>query len=640
MRFGADDEEAFYSARDELLSRFGDTLGEGSARVYDAQLALDWKWWYADGDLASWQLEDLEEFLLEWCPRKVTMPPDEAASIPVSLSAFLSFLHDGGLLSAASAPLHRLQVYLAGVGGQVVDAMGDRSRFGMSKSLLTGMAELGPLPDLSDPEALQEVMDRFNGLPYDVRGEILGLDDSVEGPWDGVADGVELAPAPPIAVVELSSLAAAAPILEQVQTVREFVGAGRKLTAKGNLTVADAKSLAAALGDPALEMRAEHGFTIRTADNLPQTQFALRWARAAGAVRVANGRISATASWAKLDPVSALRRALRPVFDKGPLALWNAGFRWGPHFLIDVLDEGVPHLLAVLWANPDGVDFEELLAAIDEVCDHLFDLGPRPSPGSPHFDVRIHIDRLFDVLAMTGVVSRTGAESVTTRYGSERRSGGTLSLTALGRGVLAPFLSEYGYEVPAVGELGERALSELFERIGSWGDDRIRAEFDSWVEHHGAAEAADQMAAVLLSYGDPRWPVTAVALAGRLPAPDDENAIRRFLDTPARGYAINWLEARGAAKVPDDFDAVMRAGMEMMAVQAAGGTDVAFLDTISGIDDIDAFIEDAWHVPVPQAVVVLEAIGRVHPDKAVAKAARKAVFKHRSLMANIAHPTP
>src|SRR5205814_4859235 len=61
--------------------------------------------------------------------------------------------------------------------------------------------------------------------------------------------------------------------------LREFVGGGRKLTAKGNLTVADAMELAGNLDDPSLSRYAEHGWRIRSADDLPELQFLLRWAR-------------------------------------------------------------------------------------------------------------------------------------------------------------------------------------------------------------------------------------------------------------------------------------------------------------------------------------------------------------------------
>jgi hypothetical protein len=63
--------------------------------------------------------------------------------------------------------------------------------------------------------------------------------------------------------------------------------------------------------------------------------------------------------------------------------------------------------------------------------------------------------------------------------------------------------------------------------------------------------------------------------------------------------------------------------------------DLEFLDLITAIDDIEAFIDGAWHIPTHQSALVLEGIGRVHPDKGIAKAARKAVLRQRRYAANI-----
>ena len=58
----------------------------------DARVALDWKWGYAGGDLATWTVEDLDEFLLELCPRKLSMAPEECADFPAPIGVFCTFL--------------------------------------------------------------------------------------------------------------------------------------------------------------------------------------------------------------------------------------------------------------------------------------------------------------------------------------------------------------------------------------------------------------------------------------------------------------------------------------------------------------------------------------------------------------------
>jgi hypothetical protein len=47
-------------------------------------------------------------------------------------------------------------------------------------------------------------------------------------------------------------------------------------------------------------------------------------------------------------------------------------------------------------------------------------------------------------------------------------------------------------------------------------------------------------------------------------------------------------------------------------------------------DDPAGFFAELWRVEHPHTARVLEAIGELHPDKRVAKEARKAAFKTRS----------
>jgi hypothetical protein len=635
LSFVEDEEAAFFRARDELLDRFARTCDVDEGAVSDVQLALDWKWGYGDADLGCWHHHDLLDFLLEWCPRKVSMPPEEARSLPRSLSVFLGFLDGAGLLSQESPPLDGLEAVLARIGDEVVLAMADRSRYGMAKSLFSGMAEQGLILDVPDPEAFGDVMERFNALPYEVRGEILGVAQTPLSPWAQLTEGVELSPTTALPPEELTALAQATPLAERIQVICEFVGAGRKLTAKGNLTVADARSLGELLGDPALTRAAAHGWSVRSADDLPQLQFMLRWARATRAVRVAKGKVAVTASWAKLDPAAQVGREVSTILDGGPLGMKSADNRWAPRALIEVIDEGAVHLLVVLWAVADGLPFEVMLEAVIGACEMQLSFSAVLAEEHRHLQIRREVDDLFDVLALAGVVVRDGDERIESDSGIVRRSGGTLSLTPLGRAVLGPYLNSHGYPIPVVGELADRPMAALFDRIGNWPPDRTRAEFDHWVQCHSAAEAIDQMAVLLERYTDPQWPIAAIDLAGRLVSPEDERAVLRFYDTPARGHAIGWLIEHGHTDIEIDTTAMLRAGIEMMSMHADGADDNEFLDLVTEIDDLGSFIDEVWRVPIAGSAVVLEAIGRVHPDKAIAKAVRKATFKHRSFVANL-----
>ena len=630
LRFGVNDEEAFCAARDQLLDRFEATGAGDDDPLFGAQLALDWKWGYGDGDLGRWVLADLDDFLLAWCPRKVLIPAEDSAALPAGLASFLTFLHDEGLLSSASAPLPRLVAHLAAMGPRVAAAMSDRSHFGMTKSIFAGMAERGELPDGPDPDAFGEVMERFNALPLEAREQLLGLVSSSYTPWEELAEDIDLPPVPDIPDAEVAALAQAAPIIDRVRRIREFIGPGRKLTAKGNLNVADAKALAAILDDPSLALAVERGFSIRSADELPQMQFLLRWARAAGAIRVAKGKMLTTSSWAKLDPTAAVTRATSALLDKGPLAIRTADNQWAPRALIQVIDEGVPYLLAILWALPEGMDFEDLFGAVQEACELQLSFNPYLSAESRARRIRSEVEVLFALLALAGVAVREGEAHVTDEVGIVSSDSGVVSLTTLGRAVLGPYLADQGFEIPVPGELADQPLSTLFEHIGEWHPDRTRAEFDRWAERHSADDAIEEMTALLGRYTDPQWPVAALDLAGRLGPPAAERAVRRFLDTPAGGHAAGWLAEHGHTDVAVDPQAMLRAGVELMAMFAGGDDDDELLDLISALDDLDVFIEEVAAMPTPEAATLLEGISRVHPDQAIARSARKAAFRHRS----------
>ncbi len=630
LRFGRDEEAAFERTAAALVEEFDELRPAAGEGGLDARLALDWKWGYGDGDLGAWQLEDLDEFLLEWCPQHVAIPADEGERLTQLVSDLLAFLASGGLLGPGSAPLDVLQSHLAGMGERVVAALDDPARFGMAKSMFSAMTDLGELPDNLDELDLDGLADRFNALPFDERGRILGLGDPYAGPWQHLTAGIPLTPAPLVTTDDLLAIIDETPIVQQVLAVRAFVGEGRKLTAKGNLTVVDAKALAADLDDPALAMAAEHHFEVRSADDLPTMQFVLRWARAAGAVRVAKGRLHATASWAKLDAVAAIERLASTLIDKGPVSLHTADNQWSQRALVQVVDEGVPHLLALLWAVPEPLDFEELLDAIVEICELRLQFPSMATPESTRRQIRYEIDLLFDVLTMAGVVTRRDSRTVADEYGSDRREGGTLAMTALGRAVLGDHLRTSGYPVPTAGELAELPLSALFERIGAWHPDRTRTEFDHWVRRQSPDQAVDEMAALLDSYEDPQWPVAALDLINRLGAPTDETAARRFLATPARGHAIGWLLEHGHTDVPDDPAAMMRSGLELLSLHLIGAGDDEFLEIITKIDDLESFVDNAGRISVPAASSVLDGIARLHPDQSIAKAARKAAMRQRS----------
>lgn len=496
-----------------------------------------------------------------------------------------------------------------------------------SLSFLRLLSELEGLDSGFDPRTFDALLQEFTSLPVEEQKALMGLAGMVFSPWEQLTEGIAMPPAPPVDPAALDA-ARAMPALASFAAIREFVAGGRKLTAKGNLTVADVASLAQALGDPGWRTLGEAGRAVRSADDLPYTQFLIRWARAAGALRVERGRLISTASWAKLSPLAAAAKAAGALLTKGPLGLEAGEDRWGLHVLDSVIDEGVVHLMALLWAG-SPMDFEILLEAVTGACDALISWEPQAEAFKER-RYRLALDRLVDLLSGAGLLTRDDAvEEEAGRSATPPRRGGTVSLTVLGRAVVGPYLNDHGYDIPVSGALAGGPLADLFARMAEWHPAHAEAEFDLWVDRHGVPAAIEELAGCVAGgYSDPQWPLVALHLASRLPSPHDEAAVRRLADTPARGHALGWLVERGH-DVDLDRDAFMVSGVELLAMTYLEEPD-GFLASLERIGDLGAFIAECARVPGPHAGLVLGAIAEVHPDPAVATAARRAAMRRGS----------
>jgi hypothetical protein len=113
---------------------------------------------------------------------------------------------------------------------------------------------------------------------------------------------------------DLIAAAAAAPPLVQVVALTRWVGAGRKLTATGRLTMNDARILVELLktGDEIDPRIGDRVFRTRSSEDLRRLNLVVSWARQVGLLRVVHG---------KLVPVKKNAALL-----VRPLELWTAMF--------------------------------------------------------------------------------------------------------------------------------------------------------------------------------------------------------------------------------------------------------------------------------------------------------------------------
>ncbi|MGB8940759.1 MAG: hypothetical protein WCD21_11080, partial [Streptomyces sp.] len=122
----------------------------------------------------------------------------------------------------------------------------------------------------------------------------------------------------------------------------------------------------------------------------------------------------------------------------------------------------------------------------------------------------------------------------------------------------------------------------------------------------------------------------ALSLVGR----EAEPALREVLDdAELGGLARVWLAEHGAPDVPaPSEELVFWLTIDTIAAQlAAEGNSDELQGLVEGLSEQHSgFFAAAWRVEHPATADVLEAMGRLHPDKKVAKEARKAAFKARS----------
>ncbi|MCX5196561.1 hypothetical protein OOK31_22170 [Streptomyces sp. NBC_00249] len=212
---------------------------------------------------------------------------------------------------------------------------------------------------------------------------------------------------------------------------------------------------------------------------------------------------------------------------------------------------------------------------------------------------------------------------------------GMVRLTPLGLyGVRARML-EAGVDAPAIGELADKGAETLLDAVSYYPESAAQAEIEQWLDGRELPAAVAELLAAARG-DDEGAPLRrlrcqqALAPAGR----EAEPAVRAVLDDPQLGgLARVWLAEHGVADVPaPDQAMVFWLTVDTIAAQLAADGETEELPLLMrGLTEHHAgFFEQAWRVEHPATAYVLEAMGRLHPDKKASKEARKAAFKARS----------
>lgn len=466
-------------------------------------------------------------------------------------------------------------------------------------------------------------------------------------------------PLPPVRLhseAELARAALSTPLLSRAARLARWAGPATRVDAGGGLAEEQLPAAAELLG-------------LSGEDAAAYASEAWRVAVDAGLVEIVDEEAGTVRAGEELKLLTAGAPA-------DVLAVWLAALE------TVIADASVPDLDDLVDALDEGgqIDFSSLdwdpeaeAEFLDGVLGNLYLLtvsedgpgeGPVPLPalaasmivpdgmGEPTNDVleqvsdaMMRLDDQFRMLEPAGVVEYRPVDEALMADADEEPAApvddtdvsryGMVRLTPLGAYGLRARLLQAGFQAPAVGELADKGADALLDGTAAFGQAAARAETEQWLARREPLAGARELLAAARG-ADAGAPLRrlrcqqALSLIGA----EVEPALREVLDDPELGgLARVWLSERGAAGVPaPSEELVFWLTVDTVAAQlAAEGNSEELQALVEGLAaQHSGFFSAAWRVEHPATAEVLEAMGRLHPDKKVAKEARKAAFKARS----------
>ncbi|OLT00075.1 hypothetical protein BJF90_07180 [Pseudonocardia sp. CNS-004] len=595
LRFDADDETAFHQRRDELAGQFARWLethrvtGEPS----DAELLMDWKFRCGDGALDCWTTADAEEFLFEWCPRKLAASPADSAEIPGSVAAFVEFLAHAGFLAPGSGRPSDIRRVCERGTNRFVREMGNPANFGMAKNVFAGAS---PSDGEAHVEAISALLDQLTGQSPDAVRELL----------TGTDDDEELArTVGPVRLPEPDERLSAIRAAEDMRLLRRLAEQcpqpGRQLTAKGNLRLADARALVEAIGT------GDHVDRVRTAQDVPVLGRVVALGVAAGVVRRHRGRLVAVATFATLDDVAAHEKVVRAALEVGLSAPSGYGIDGDMH---RVADSSVVVLLAeLLDAGSVGVEVDDLFDLMQHLMSGAFPLSPLTQRLIP-----VWLDAQLDRLEQLGVLTLADGEAECLDCEQQHQ---IARLTAAGVPIAVDLVREIGIQVTVRTDPTGADAADIADLIGEIPPEEWHADASAWFAAQPTpAEAADRLITEITA--EHREPVTV--LIGLQTVPDVVGdlavpAVRRQLGGPHDGLVLHWL-SNHAELDPESVDpARLIAGLVdvLAAALDIGGPQDVLLFLEDEEDTLPRLIDSLWRMDHPRVATCSRRLGRTTP---------------------------
>ncbi len=602
---------------------------------------------------------DLEELLLRVYPRKITVfdRADTEDTIP-AVRDFLAYLAESGGMTEGAA--RKLERELDRVAPRFADAVMDPANWGMARSLVQAMAADGV--DMGDQAAVDRWIAAYNARVAPVGG-VFGPGEFYEDDEDEDEEDVSFKDAfglpdrlPPMRLpseAELAAMARGAPMIGQLRALAAWLGAGRAVTENAELAGGDAAEAAAALGigvPAARDDQALPGLTDLSAvgrmRDVPRLDYLWRVALDGGFIELDEDESHAVPG--------EVAEAVQTADDDEVLDIWKMVFALVLATTLDVaasldprrsreLDffgHGAALAVMLVLARQDGLPVAEASEMIKSAA--VSELAPAKAAKAWESWVRAHGD---PAVLLLDQMTELGAIRV-----SDGEDGDLVRLTPLGLAALRTQLVESGVEVPLLPPADQMTAADLIALAGGVSEEEFQAETAAWLAHRTPDSAARDLLSAAAE-ADPASRMLAVAVVAEFGAPAE----------PAWRDALGRLELRGYAKLTLAALAGAGSAADAPAGLELAPDDLAWILTdglvMEGWDDLD---DDAGHdpaalakrlreaipageepavfelmakVPHPDAASVLTVVGRYHPDKKIAKAARKAAYKAASRQA-------
>ncbi|HTQ94045.1 MAG TPA: hypothetical protein VMK84_31580 [Streptosporangiaceae bacterium] len=568
------------------------------------------------GDLGA---GDLDLLLLRIYPRKVAVldPADTEPTIP-AVRDFLAFLTERGDLPEDTA--RALDRELDLIAPRFTDMVMDPSNWGTASSLMHEMAADGI--DLDDQAGVDRWMNDFNeGLTWSGDAE-----DEDDEPVDlkeafGLPD--EMPPLRLPAVPELAAMARQARLMGQLRRLAWWLGAGRAVNDVEELSDDDAAQAAAELGV-----------------NLQRLEYL--WPLALDAEFVELDE----------DETHAVPGEIAHAWDQGDddevLDIWETVFALVIGTTLDVAADLDPErsedldfsghgaVLAVMLflARPDGLTVAEVSEAVRG--DATAGLPPAEAEKAWQSWVRAHDD---PARLLVGQMAELGAIQI-----ADAEDGPLIRLMPLGLDAIRTQLVGSGVDIPLLPPPEQMTAAQLIAMADGASEEEFTAETTAWLSHRTAESAARELLAAAAA-ADPASRILAVGVVitdlGALAEPVWRDVLGQ---AELSGYAkaaltmlsggdpavplpglepdgrdLAWmitdtLAAEGWDDPGDDVGREPEALAKQLAEAIPAGQEMAMFELMA-------------RLPHPDAAAVLTVIGKCHPDKKIAKLARKSAYK-------------